>query len=107
MAVVFMVVSQLLIYFCIAIGQLFGKWRIVASIGCYFLIMIFMEVFASFGIAALLVGGNPVAYLGIEKMSGIGMISVALTFGIVIGLILSAAFFLLTNMIFSKHLNLE
>jgi hypothetical protein len=107
MAVVFMVVSQLLIYFCIAIGQLFGKWRIVASIGCYFLIMIFMEVFASFGIAALLVGGNPVAYLGIEKMSGIGMISVALTFGIVIGLILSVAFFLLTNMIFSKHLNLE
>jgi hypothetical protein len=108
MALVFMVVSQLLIYFCIAIGQLFGKWRIVASIGFYFLIMIFMEVLVIFGIAALAVGGVSVANLGIfEKMSGIGMISFALTFGIVIGLILSAAFFLLTNMIFSKHLNLE
>jgi hypothetical protein len=106
--VVYMVTTQLLIYFCIAIGQLFGKWRIVASIGFYFLIMIFMEIFVIFGIAAFAVGGISVAGSGFfERMSGMGMLSLVLTIMIVVGLILSAIFFLLTNMIFSKHLNLD
>lgn len=105
---VFQIMPQLLIYFCIAVGQLFGKWRIVASIGCYFVIMIVMEILMIAGIAIMAVGGASAASVGFfENMSVVGTISFILGIMIFVGLILSVVFFLLTNMIFKKHLNLE
>lgn len=105
---IFQIMPQLLIYFCIAVGQLFGKWRIVASIGCYFVIMIVMEILMIAGIAIMAVGGASVASVGFfESMSVPGIINFILGIMIVVGLVLSIMFFVFTNMIFKKHLNLE
>lgn len=105
---VYQVMPQLLVYFCIAIGQLFGKWRIVASIGCYFVLMIIMEIFMIAGIAVLTVGGVSAASVGFfENMSIFGIINFVLSIVLAVGIILSVVFFLFTNMIFKKHLNLE
>lgn len=105
---VYQVMPQLLVYFCIAIGQLFGKWRIVASIGCYFVLMIIMEIFMIAGIAVMTVGGVSAASVGFfENMSVFSMINFVLSIILLVGIILSVIFFLLTNMILKKHLNLE
>ncbi|MDD6071163.1 MAG: hypothetical protein PUC12_10190 [Clostridiales bacterium] len=105
---VYQIMPQLLVYFCIAIGQLFGKWRIVASIGCYFVLMIIMEIFMIAGIAVLTVGGVSAASVGFfENMSIFGIINFVLSIVLVVGIILSVVFFLFTNMIFKRHLNLE
>lgn len=105
---VYQVMPQLLLYFCIAIGQLFGKWRIVASIGCYFVLMIIMEIFMIAGIAVLAVGGVSAASVGFfENMSIFGIINFVLSIVLAVGIILSVVFFLFTNMILKKHLNLE
>lgn len=105
---IYQIMPQLLIYFCIAIGQLFGKWRIVASVGCYFIIMIVMEILMIAGVAIMTVGGVSAASVGFfENMSVVGIINFVLGIMIVVGMILSVVFFMLTNMIFKKHLNLE
>lgn len=106
--VVYEVMPQLLVYFCIAIGQMFGKWRIVASIGCYFLIMIVMEILMIAGIAVMAIGGVSAASVGFfERMSVVGIINFVLTIVLVVGILLAVLFFALTNWIFKKHLNLE
>jgi len=106
--VIYEVMPQLLVYFCIAIGQLFGKWRIVASIGCYFLIMIVMEILMIAGIAVMAIGGVSAASVGFfENMSVFGIVNFVLCMVLVVGTLLSVLFFALTNWIFKKHLNLE
>ncbi|MDE6432823.1 MAG: hypothetical protein K2L07_01175 [Lachnospiraceae bacterium] len=106
--VVYEVMPQLLVYFCIAIGQLFGKWRIIASLGCYFLIMILMEILMIAGIAVMAIGGVSAASVGFfENMSVLGITNFILSIVFVLGILLSVLFFALTNWIFKKHLNLE
>lgn len=106
--VVYEVMPQLLVYFCISIGQMFGKWRIVASIGCYFLIMIVMEILMIAGIAVMVIGGVSADSVGFfERMSVVGIINFVLTIVLVVGILLAVLFFALTNWIFKKHLNLE
>ncbi|MDD6072278.1 MAG: hypothetical protein PUC12_15920, partial [Clostridiales bacterium] len=69
---------------------------------------IIMEIFMIAGIAVMTVGGVSAASVGFfENMSIFGMINFVLSIVLVVGVILSVVFFLFTNMIFKKHLNLE
>lgn len=102
------VVPLLLIYLCMAIGQLFGKWRILASIGCYFILMILLEIVLIVGIvlvAGAAVAVSPSPY--VADISGFAFLNGL--FGVldVIGVAGFAALFAITNFIFKRHLNLE
>lgn len=102
------VVPLLLIYLCMAIGQLFGKWRILASIGCYFVIMILLQIVLIVGIvlvAGATVTVSPGPYLA--DVSGFAFLNGV--FGVldVIGIAGFAGLFAITNFIFKRHLNLE
>lgn len=98
--------SFMLLYMCIAIGQLFGKWRILASIGVYILIMFGIQVLyiifvfvLSFGVVAIddmVINMNP----GVLLNSILGIVSL-------LALIGYAGTFAITNNIFKKRLNLE
>lgn len=96
----------IIMYMCIAIGQLFGKWRILGSIGAYFLVIIAMEVIA-------------IVFLTIASVSGIFMmeelvdvdaflvITGVLAFILLVGIGVFAGVFAITNYIFKNRLNLE
>lgn len=102
------IVPLLLIYLCIAIGQLFGKWRILASIGCYFILMILLQIVLVVGI--VLVTGAAVAISPgqyIADLSGFAFLNGLFAVLDVIGIAGFAALFAITNFIFKKHLNLE
>lgn len=105
-AIVWSVFSQLLLYMCISIGQLFGKWRIPASIGCYFVIMICMEIISVIGTVMLSMSSLFTPDINFE-LSGVMIFSVILAVIFLIGLGLDAIMFAVTNHIFKKHLNLE
>ena len=105
---VYQAMSHLMIYFCIAIGQLFGKWRLAASVGCYFLLMIVLEILMVAGMAVMTIGGVSAASVGIfERMSVLEIVNIIFLVTLVIGIAFSTLFFALTNWIFKKHLNLE
>ena len=102
------VTSMLLFYLCIAIGQLFGKWRIPASIGCYFLIIVLFEVISIMVIGIFSVAGLSVFNTTfLEDASVAGILSVVFLVLIVLAVIVAAILFAVTNIIFKKHLNLE
>ena len=107
-AFIWSLTALLMIYMCIAIGQLFGKWRILMSIGSYFGIMILLEIVGTVAITVMawysdsragmkqtMVLGYPTGVWGTTIGSLLG--------GLVTGLVL----FFITNYIFKKHLNLE
>lgn len=106
-AIVWTAFAQLLIYMCIAVGQLFGKWRILASFGCYFLVMILMQILSVMGVVILSVGSafNDIdVSLNIDGVWGVsGVAAVVLLLGVGVNAIL----FAVTNHIFKNHLNLE
>ena len=99
------VAGLLLLYLCIAVGQLFGKWRIPASIGCYFVIIIIAEVItiANVFLIAVNVENNTI----FERMSPVGTINMVFGIMAVGALAISAIMFAITNHIFKKRLNLE
>lgn len=105
---VWAVATTLLIYMCIAIGQLFGKWRLLASIGCYFLIIIALQIVAVIGIVLVAIGdsvssNNTVFY----NCDDVTIVSVIFGIVLLVGIAASAVQFAITNFIFKKHLNLE
>lgn len=106
-AIVWTAFAQLLIYMCIAVGQLFGKWRILASIGCYFLIVIAMQILSVMGVVMLSIGpalNNMDININIDNIWGVsGVIAVVLLLGVGV----NAVLFAITNHIFKNHLNLE
>lgn len=95
--------ALLLIYMCIAIGQIFGKWRILASIGVYFAIVIAIQIISMIGVVllALVQPENYEVYYNPNQDVIYSMIS------IVIGIAASAGLFAITDHIFKKHLNLD
>jgi hypothetical protein len=101
---VWFIVSMLAIYMCIAVGQLFGKWRLLASIGCYFLLMILVQIVSTLWLALVAVRETVDAdfYYDTAVQSVPGAI-----LSIVGGLVAGVVVFLITNYIFKKHLNLE
>lgn len=105
-----MVVPILFVYLCIAIGQLFGKWRILASIGTYFVSILVLEALSVMCIVFVIVGLEPIGmffehlFTNFAPVVGVTLISV---FFALLPLGLSAIFFIITNNIFKNHLNLE
>lgn len=92
-------------YLCIAIGQLFGKWRILASIGMYFAFM-FISYIVSVIIMFIFMGGM---FAFEDFMEQYPFLSVnILLLGLLVGSIaIFAGMFAITHRIFDKHLNLE
>lgn len=102
------VMSFLLIYMCIAVGQLFGKWRIPASIGCYFVIMIGLQVISVIGVILISMSGVFFENANFNfNLSGVAVCSIIFGIMFLIGLGIDAILFAVTNNIFKKHLNLE
>lgn len=107
-AIVWSVTAFLLIYMCIAIGQLFGKWRIPASIGCYFIIIIALQIISVIGVIVVSMSG--VFFTDADfnlKLSGVTVLSGIFGIIFLIGLGIDTILFAITNNIFKKHLNLE
>jgi len=106
--VVWSVLSTLLIYMCIAVGQLFGKWRIPASIGCYFIIMICMQILSVMGVVMLSMSNIFFVDTNFNiDVSGVTAFSGVLAVMLLIGAGIDAILFAVTNHIFKNHLNLE
>lgn len=106
------VTSILMLYMCIAIGQLFGKWRIIASIGAYFVMMMIIYALAMAGIIFLSVGFLPFAewldsIIGEIELNVTVVVTCVIAVFAAVGGGLDALFFGITNRIFKKHLNLE
>lgn len=102
------VMSFLLIYMCMAVGQLFGKWRILASIGCYFVIMIGLQVISVIGVILISMGGAFFENVNFNfDLSGVAIFSIIFGIMFLVGLGIDAILFAVTNNIFKKHLNLE
>ena len=99
------VAGLLLIYMCIGIGQLFGKYRVVASIGFYFLFVIVVQVISTIGVAVLssisFASGNTDEVM----MGRYGFLPSIVS--LVAALIANVILFIITNILFDKHLNLE
>ena len=102
---VWSIASILLIFMCIAIGQLFGKYRVLASIGCYFIIMIIVQIISTVGMVVI---------SGISAKINSSDNMLAGKFGFTQGiismtaaLITCAVLFVVTNILFEKHLNLD
>ena len=98
--------SFMLLYLCIAIGQLFGKWRILASIGTYFVIMFILYVVMVI-IMFVFIGSGAVLFRFVDKMDGFALFNLVLGVFCLFGAAGFAGGFAITNGIFSKHLNLE
>ncbi|MDE6759967.1 MAG: hypothetical protein K2J90_04705 [Lachnospiraceae bacterium] len=101
--IVWSAAALLLIYMCIAIGQLFGKWRILASVGIYFAIVIALQIISTIGVVllALVQRENYEVTYNTTQDVVYSMVS------IIIGIAASAGLFAITNYIFKKHLNLD
>lgn len=100
-------VPLMMIYMCIAIGQLFGKWRILASIGCYFVIVIILYVLMIIGMVAFSIVGANIDYTFFGRMSGYSFANGLFGVLFLVGIGVFALFFAITNFIFKRHLNLE
>lgn len=95
----------LLIYMCIGIGQLFGKYRVLASIGFYFLIMIIVQIVSTIAVAfssVLSVKNADVDSLSMSKYGFYQSIT-----SVILAVVVSAVVFAITNYLFDKHLNLD
>ncbi len=97
--------SFMMLYMCIAIGQLFGKWRILASIGVYLLIMFAIQVLYIVFVLVLSVGMVGFEEIMMDANPGIVMnITLAVfLFLCVIGYVVT---FAITNKTFKNRLNL-
>lgn len=95
----------LLIYMCIGIGQLFGKYRVVASIGFYFLIVIVLQIVSTIGVVVL---SGITVKMGDSSEVMMGKYGFTQSIGtVVFGLVSCTVLFLITNYLFDKHLNLD
>lgn len=110
MMLVAMMSSHLLYYFCICIGQLFRKNRILAAVGVYFgLYMITQIITTVITVIFTFMGVSGVweeILLWVEK-NPVEMVHIVLTAGIVTTTIMAAVYFLICHTIIRKKLNLE
>ena len=95
------------VYMCMAIGQLFGKWRIFASIASFIIIVIAMYVLLIAGVMGLVIIDPNINFDPFANASGYAILNIVLGTILVVSLIASAICFAITNRLFDKHLNLE
>lgn len=111
--VVLNVYEQVTIYFCMAVGQLVGRMRILASIGCYVVISIINQIFVFFMMMFAIFSENTFIFNiysepGIfENYNGLDVFNGCLFVCIIITGIAAVLYFALTNFIFKNRLNLE
>ena len=106
LAVVFSLASNiLLIYAAIAIGHLFSRHRIIASIGAYLGIYTITQILSSIAVAALF--GPFVFGYEISNSAVPPFVQGILWFSIIAAAIYSLAFYLVTSFILNRRLNLE
>lgn len=104
-AFIWSIAGLLLIYMCIGIGQLFGKYRVVASIGFYFLIMIVVQIISTIGVAVISGISYNVSNSDSVLMGRYGFIPSIIS--LAVALIASVVIFVITNILFDRHLNLD
>lgn len=104
-AFIWSIAGLLLIYMCIGIGQLFGKYRVVASIGFYFLIMIVVQIISTIGVAVISGISYNVSNSDSVFMGRYGFIPSIIS--LAVALIASVVIFVITNILFDRHLNLD
>lgn len=92
--------TPLMFYASIAIGHLFGKHRIVGAIGAYLGIYTIMQIICAAGL--LILGFS---FYNDGSLSNI--FSTIMSFSIVYSVITSIAYYIITEVIFRKKLNLE
>ena len=101
LGILFLIGNILLTYASIAIGQLFKKYKIIASFGAYVVITTVLQFVGVAGIASL-------GYIFQEHLVFIDKIpSMVLPIAIIIGLVGCAIFYVSTYYIFKRKLNLD
>ena len=102
--------QMIIYYFCMSVGQLTGKNRIWLSLGVYFIIYIVTQVFETLLVIIYSVLESANALDGIIDYIGNNIESCmhfGLWFMIVVSVILSGVYFLVSHRIISRKLNLE
>lgn len=107
LVLVWNVIPVLVVYMCMAIGQLFGKWRIFASIASFIVLVIALYVLLIAGVMSLIVFDTNISFDPLVNASAYAIINIVLGTILVVSLIAGAICFAVTNRLFDKHLNLE
>ena len=109
--IVMMLVSSaagmLMLYFCISVGQLAKKHKVLAAFGVYFGLYIISQIFGT--IMIIMFATNPWLMGDIAKWvayNTTAFFHIALCGGIILSAILGVVYFLITRYIMSKKLNL-
>jgi len=112
LCIVFVILEQsytlLAVFFSMAIGQLAGKMRILASIACYIVISILHQIFMFIGMMMLFFSGEHSSFEMLMMRNDIfHMINGALVVMIIFIGVADAFYFIMTHYIFKNRLNLE
>jgi hypothetical protein len=103
--------STLFYYFCISVGHLFNKHRILAAIGTYFATDFIIQILSfaiGFSFSSRMMNVYLVQYSDFEiARKALGSMNAYLGFTLLFIIALSAVFYLLASYILSKKLNLE
>lgn len=100
-------VSMLMIYMCMAIGQLFGKWRVFASFASFFGIIIGLYIALIVVIMSVASHASNLNFDPLENMDVYSFVNGFFGIGLLVELLAGVIFFAITNRLFDKHLNLE
>ena len=107
LVLVWNVIPILMVYMCMAIGQLFGKWRIFASIASFIIIVIALYVLLIAGVMGLIIVDPNISFDPLVNASEYAILNIVLGTILVVSVIAGAVCFAVTNRLFDKHLNLE
>jgi hypothetical protein len=101
--------SIMMFYFCITVGQLAKKNRVLAAVGVYFGLYILSQVVSTIGMILLTVFGEPLGEFLLEFLAEHPFASAHWIFGIIAlaNVVMSAVYFLVNRAIIKNKLNLE
>ena len=89
--------SLITAYFCISLGQLFGKHKIIASVGIYIAVYIVMQILLTALFIPFLLSAP-----GVHRM-----VSVIFNGTVIISIVFSVLFYILSGVIMKKKVNLD
>ena len=98
----------LMLYFCISVGQLAHKKKVLAAFGVFFGLYLIGQIFGTIIVVTLAVNGNlvyDIAYWITLHMAA--FLHLMLCGGIVFSAVMGAVYFFITRWIMSKKLNLS
>lgn len=93
------------IYACLSVGNLFNRHRIAWAFGAYVLFGFVVQAVEMFVLH--IVGKQDVLNLTNVDISAVGSVELFLVIMIVLQLVLCAIYYVITNVILSRHLNLQ